>query len=215
MRASNSGSGVVAGWGALLAVSVVMACAKGAPPPAPERSVLVAQPCAGLELGAEPLDPANARVFVEVAEVGTRDLPNPIGRWLEENIVRVRSSANLVAFPDVPTSMPWGQCVDAVCSSTRLSLTVAARLPERASEPIELALRIDETASADAAESGPRVLLDTLLRARNQEPVVLPPAPQISDGSVVVTPYLLRRHDDLQRILECREQQREREKSAS
>lgn len=170
--------------------------------PAPERTAFLAQPCPGLALDDEALDADKARVFVEVAEVSTRDLPHPIGRWLDQNAVKVRSTANLVAFPNVPTSMPWGQCVDAVCSSMKLSITLTAQLPERTSQPVPLSIRIDE-AAAEGSQAEPRALLETTLRVLHEEPVVLPPSPLVSDGSVVVTAYLLRRHDDLQRILEC------------
>src|SRR5690606_27365379 len=95
-----------------LALASALACRSEAPPakdPHAERTTYLAQPCPELALGDEPIDAGKARVFVEVAEVSTRDLPQPIGRWLDENAVRVRSTANLVAFPSVPTSMPWGQ----------------------------------------------------------------------------------------------------------
>jgi hypothetical protein len=202
----------VVGCGLVLA-GAAGGCGRNTAPPQTaesERTALVAQPCPGLELGSDPLDPAKARLFVEIAEVNTRELPQPIGRWLDENAVKVRSTVNLVAFPGVPTSMPWGQCVDAVCSSMKLSITVTARLPERASDPIELAVSI-----TDSVPEGPEplVLLDTALRAVNQEPVVLPPAPRISDGSVIVTAYLLRRSDDLHRLLECKVRQGEKEKA--
>lgn len=170
--------------------------------PAPERTTFLGQPCPGLALEDAPLDADKARVFVEVAEVSTRDLPQPIGRWLDQNAVKVRSTANLVAFPNVPTRMPWGQCVDAVCSSMKLSITLTAQLPERSSQPVPIGLRIDE-AAPEGSQAEPRVLLETTLQALHQEPVVLPPNPAVSDGSVVVTAYLLRRHDDLHRILEC------------
>jgi hypothetical protein len=200
------------GWGLVLA-GAAGGCGRNTTPPQTgetERTALVAQPCPGLELGSDPLDVAKARLFVEIAEVNTRELPQPIGRWLDDNAVKVRSTANLVAFPDVPTSMPWGQCVDAVCSSAKLTITVTARLPKRASDPIELALSI---ALAAPEGSEPLVLLETALRAVNQEPVVLPPAPRISDGSVIVTAYLLRRSDDLHRLLECKVRQGEKEKA--
>jgi hypothetical protein len=202
------------GWGLVLA-GAASGCGRNTTPPQTaetERTALVAQPCPGLELGSDPLDPAKARLFVEVAEVNTRELPQPIGSWLEENAVKVRSTANLVAFPGVPTSMPWGQCVDAVCSSMKLSISVTARLPERASDPIELALSIAD-AAPEGSDTASLVLLDTVLRAVNQEPVVLPPAPRISDGSVIVTAYLLRRSDDLHRLLECKVRQGEKEKA--
>jgi hypothetical protein len=203
------------GWGLMLA-GAAGGCGRNTTPPQTaetERTALVAQPCPGLELGSDPLDPAKARVFVEIAEVNTRELPQPIGRWLDENAVKVRSTANLVAFPNVPTSMPWGQCVDAVCASMKRSITVTARLPERASDPIELALSIAD-AAPQGSEAEPLVLLDTALRAMNQEPVVLPATPRVSDGSVIVTAYLLRRSDDLHRLLECKARQGEREKAA-
>ncbi|HTV23120.1 MAG TPA: hypothetical protein VMG12_30740 [Polyangiaceae bacterium] len=181
-----------------------LACHKPEPAkePAPERDAYLAQPCPELALADAPLDADKARVFVEVAEVSTKNLPQPIGRWLDENSVRVRSTANLVAFPNVPTSMPWGQCVDAVCSSMKLSITLTAQLPERTSQPVALALRIDE-AAAEGSEAPPRALLETTLAATHQEPVVLPPSPEVSDGSVIVTAYLLQKHDDLQRIMAC------------
>lgn len=202
------------GWGFVLA-GAAGGCGRNTRPPETaevERTALVAQPCPGLELGSDPLDPANARLFVEVVEVSTRELPQPIGRWLDENAVKVRSTANLVAFPNVPTSMPWGQCVDAVCSSTKLAITVTARLPERASDAIELALSIAASVP-EGSGAAPEVLLDTALQAVNQEPVVLPAAPRVSDGSVIVTAYLLRRSDDLHRILECKVRQGEKEKA--
>lgn len=170
--------------------------------PAAERTAFLAQACPALALEDEALDAGNARVFVEVAEVSTRNLPQPIGRWLDANAVKVRSTAHLVAFPSVPTSMPWGQCVDAVCSSMQRSITLTAELPERTSQPVALALRIVEAAPEGSGGEG-KVLLETTLRAVHQEPVLLPPSPNVSDGSVVVTAYLLRRHDDLHRIMEC------------
>src|SRR5262245_35389604 len=122
-----------------LTLLAVCACGKKTPAPdspqgGPERTARVAQPC--LELGDAPVNPSNARVFVEVAEVSEGALPEPIGKWLQENPVRVRSTANVVAFPNVPTSTPWGQCVDSVCSTQKGSITITARLPARASEPI-------------------------------------------------------------------------------
>jgi hypothetical protein len=193
----------------LCAAAALGACREEPEPKAPdaERTAFLAQPCPELALGDEALDADKARVFVEVAEVSTRNLPQPIGRWLDENAVRVRSTADLVAFPNVPTSMPWGQCVDAVCSSMKLSITLTARLPERTSQPVPLTLRIDEAApegSPGESEGERRVLLETLLSVLPQQPVVLPPSPEVSDGSVIVTAYLLRKHDDLQRILECK-----------
>lgn len=187
----------------LITGASLWACTADAPPakdPHAERTVFLAQPCQGLALGDEPVDASKARVFVEVAEVSSRDLPRPIGRWLDQNAVKVRSTANVVAFPGVPTSTPWGQCVDAVCSAMKLSLTLTAQLPERTSQPMNLSLRIDEVAASGEA---PPALLETTLPALHQEPVVLPPSPGVSDGSVVVTAYLLQRHDDLHRILEC------------
>lgn len=196
-----------AGWlllgNAALGASLA-GCGNKAEPKAPEaeRTAFLAQRCPGLELDDEALDADNARVFVEVAEVSTSDLPQPIGRWLDANAVKVRSTANLVAFPNVPTSMPWGQCVDAVCSSMKRSITLTAQLPERTSQPVPLALSIDE-APPEGTGAERKVLLETTLRALHQEPVLLPPSPAVSDGSVVVTAYLLRRHDDLHRIMEC------------
>jgi hypothetical protein len=179
-----------------------------------ERMAFVAQPCPALEMGDAALKPSNVRVFIEVAEITAGALPTPIGRWLDAHPVKVRSTANLVAFDGVPTSMPWGACVDAVCSATKWSLTLTSRLPGRASEPWPLALRIAEVASAspaDAGAEGPKVLLETTLDVLNQQPSILPPAPEVTAGAIVVTPYLLQKHDDLHRVLECKVEQAERE----
>jgi hypothetical protein len=195
-----------------LAIAGALACSKAPPAQAPEpveRTALVAQTCPELELDPGPLDPTNARAFVEVVEVSTRDLPTPLGRWLDENSVKVRASVNLVAFPDVPTSTPWGQCVDAVCGGARRALTVTARLPEQGAEPLTLALRIDEIG---AEGRQPAVLLDTTVSAEHQQPVLVPNATAVSAGSLVLTAYVLRRHDDLQRVMACRAQQAEKEK---
>ena len=184
MRATLASRWQRRGLGAFALSSALLGgCPKPEPAkePAPERTTYLAQPCPELALGDEPIDADKARLFVEVADVSTRKLPQPIGRWLAENAVKVRSTANLVAFPNVPTSMPWGQCVDAVCSSMQLSITLTA-----------------EPSGAPA-----KVLLETALEAKHQEPVVLPPSPAVSDGSVVVTAYLLQKHDDLQRIMAC------------
>jgi hypothetical protein len=48
------------------------------------------------------------------------------------------------------------------------------------------------------------------VRALNQEPVVIPPVPALSDGTVVITPYLLRKPDDLHRVMECQARQAEK-----
>jgi hypothetical protein len=195
---------------ALLLGAASSACKSDAPARTPEnveRTELVAQPCPELALGSEPIDAANARLFVEIVDVGAQPLPTPLGRWLDDNAVTFHSSANLVAFPDVPTSGPWAQCVDAVCADAKRSVSVTARLPERASEPIELALHIEDT----AAEGGsPRTLLDTTLRALSQEPAVVPSGSELGSGSLVVTAYVLRRFDDLHRLLECKERQKAR-----
>jgi hypothetical protein len=167
------------------------------------RAALVAQSCPEIALGPEPIQANNARVFVEVVELDDENLPHPLGNWLSEHPVTVRSSANTVAFPNVPTSMPWGQCVDAVCGDRQRSLTLAAQVPERGSDPIQLAVRIEESADEAGAGSG-KVLLETTLSAPSQQPVVLPVSPALSDGSVVVTAYLLRQLDDLHRVLECK-----------
>jgi hypothetical protein len=175
-----------------------------------ERTALVAQSCPEIELGSEPVDAKNARVFVEVVALSGGALPNPIGHWLDEHAVTVRSSSNLVAFPDIPTSMPWGQCVDAVCKDTQRSLTVKAELPQRGTDPIALALRIEESAP-NGGPGAAKVLLDTTLQAPSQQPMVLPASPALSSGSLVVTAYLLRKLDDLHRLLECKVRQAERE----
>lgn len=195
---------------------VLSGCARATPAEAKaadadaERMAFVAQPCPALASGDVALRPSNARVFIEVAEVTAGALPTPVGRWLDANAVKVRATANLVVFDGVPTSQPWGACVDAVCSATKWSLTLTSRLPARASEPWPLTLRIAETASS-AADDSPKVLLETRLDVVNQQPLVLPPTPEVTSGAIVVTAYLLQRHDDLHRVLECKAEQSARE----
>jgi hypothetical protein len=193
---------------------VLSACGRSATPAGSQspdrasRQALVAQPCPAL-LGDESaaLDPKNARVFVEVAEVVTPDLPEPLGHWLDGRSVDARSTAHLVAFPDTATTTPWGQCVDEVCSTAQYSLTLTARLPERASGVIALSLRIEHAPSNDdaapSAASGAEPPFAIQLAVKDQEHALIPPQPGVSQGSLVVTPYLLRRYDDLHRILKC------------
>jgi hypothetical protein len=179
------------------------------PPENLDRTSLVAQRCSEIEIGAELIDEKNARVFVEMVAL-SGSVPNPIGNWLDEHAVTVRSSSNLVAFPNVPTSMPWGQCVDAVCKNTQRTLTVTSQLPKRGTDPIELAVRIEETVPEGQAPG--KVLLETTLHTPSQQPVVLPANPALTSSSLVVTAYLLRKIDDLHRLLECKVRQAEREK---
>jgi hypothetical protein len=178
-------------------------------PENPDITALVAQRCPEIEIGDELVDANNARVFVEVVAL-SGSVPNPIGNWLEEHAVTVRSNANLVAFPNVPTSMPWGQCIDAVCKSSQRTLTITSQLPARGSDPIELAVRIED--SVPEGQAPGKVLLETTLHTPSQQPVVLPANPALSSGSLIVTPYLLRQIDDLHRVLECKARQAEREK---
>ncbi|HVZ35352.1 MAG TPA: hypothetical protein VG963_23155 [Polyangiaceae bacterium] len=172
------------------------------------RKALIAQPCPAL-LGDEDatLDPKNARVFVEVAEVVTPGLPQPLGHWLDGRSVDARSTAHLVAFPNTSTTTPWGQCVDEVCSTAQYSLTLTARLPEHASGAIALSLRIEHARPSDdaapPAASSAEPPFEIQLAVKNQEHALIPPQPGVSQGSFVVTPYLLRRYDDLHRILQC------------
>jgi hypothetical protein len=197
--------------GSLLAGS--LACHRE-PAKAPEdmpRTTLVAQTCPEIALGSEPIKASNARVFVEVVEMDDQNLPHPLGNWLSEHPVTVRSSANTIAFPNVPTSMPWGQCVDAVCGGRRRSLPLTAQVPERGTDPIQLAVRIEDSAPDPQTGTG-KVLLDTKLSAPSQQPVVLPVNPELSTGSVVVTAYLLRQLDDLHHVLECKVREAERTK---
>jgi hypothetical protein len=198
------------GWGS--ACIAVLACRGGTPAQAPERTAFVARACPALELGSEPLKLKDARLFVEVVDVQARNLPQPLAGWLQQNAVTVRSSANLVAFPNMATTMPWGQCVDTVCSTAQLSITLTARLPERVSDPIQVALRIDE-AAAEGSATAPRTLLDTTLQLLHQQPVVLPPAAEVSDGSLIVTGYLLRRLEDLHAVMSCQAEQAEQAKA--
>jgi hypothetical protein len=112
-----------------------------------------------------------------------------------------------VAFPNTTTSTPWGQCVDEVCSTAQYSLTLTARLPERASGAIALSLRIEHARPNDGAAppstSGTEPPFELQLAVKDQEHALIPPQPGVSQGSRVVTPYLLRRSDDLHRILQC------------
>ncbi len=211
-RTAPSSLRVVSACGALAAVVACKSQPEPAAPPPSERTGLVAQPCPELELGSEPVKPDSARVFVEVSDVSARDVQRPIGPWLEHNAVKIRSSVNLVAFPGVPTSMPWGQCVDAVCASSARSLTITARLPEQARAPIELRVQIEE-APPEGSEQAPKQLLEASVNAVHQEPALIDGAAAVSDGTLIVTAYLLQRHDDLQRVMACRAQQTEREKA--
>jgi hypothetical protein len=98
-----------------------------------------------------------------------------------------------------------------VCASSARSVTITAHPPERSSEPIQLELRIEE-APPEGSENAPKPLLDARVEAVHQEPVLLDGTSAVSDGAVVLTAYLLQRHDDLQRVMACRARQSEQEK---
>lgn len=209
----STGPRAAALWSGVLLATLLACQRKPAAQPSEhaERTALVAQRCPEIDAGSEKIEAKNARVFVEVVELRGAQPPSPIGNWLREHAVTVRSSSNLVAFPNIPTSMPWGQCVDAVCKGTQRTITLTSQLPEHGSDPIELAIRIEESA-ASSEQPAPKALLDTTLRAPSQQPVVLAVSPALSAGSLVVTAYLLRTIDDLHRVLECKARQTEREK---
>lgn len=203
---------------ALIAACVLATCgcSRNTPPPQSEadaptqKMVRVAQPCPELARLSGPLDPSDVRAFIEVAQLAGDNPPLPLGSWLDTEPVLVRSTAHVVAFPDIPMSTPWGLCVDEVCSSGRRSLTVTARLPHDAAEPLHVSLRIEESAApAGAAQNaGSKMLLDATLDARDREPVLLASPPELGEGSILVTAYLLRRFDDLHRVLECKAERR-------
>lgn len=197
------------GLGSLLAGSLACQRPPAQSPEGAPRSTLIAQTCPEIALGSEPIQASNARVFVEVVEMDDQNLPHPLGNWLAEHTVTVRSSANTVAFPNVPTSMPWGQCVDAVCGARQRSLTLTAQVPERGTDPIELTVHIEDSAP-EAQPGAGKVLLDMKLSSPSQQPVVLPVSPELSTGSVVVTAYLLRQLDDLHHVLQCKVREAER-----
>lgn len=188
----------------VLALLALHGCGRAASAPAEgppaERTAWIARACSELEGQPEGQLVAGARAFVEIAEVAQAPLPDPLGPWLRAHPARVRAAAHLVAFPGVPTTVPWGACVDAVCSSKEQSLTLTATLPERARAPLRLALRFEVTPSEAHA---PRALLDTQIEVEHAAPVALPRDPELSSGSIVVTAYVLQKHDDLRRIIEC------------
>lgn len=194
-----------------MAVVASSACTSAVTPETPSdtprrRVVHVAQPCPELERVEGRINPAEVRAFVEITQVAERELPSPLAHWLAEHPVEAESTAHVIAFPGVPTSTPWGLCVDAVCSSSQRSLTLVAHLPDDAADPVELSLTIEDRATTEPpdAKTAPTTLLAMTIHATDREPVMVATPSELGGGSLLVTAYLLRRFDDLHRVLTCK-----------
>ncbi len=141
-------------------------------------------------------------------------LSEPLEESLRGRSVRVSSVQQLVAFPSVPTTVPWGDCLDTACDTRTHRLTVVAEMPARGELPLPVTLQLERAAFDQAqASRGPspthgwQTTFEQPLSLKHQEPLLLPDASAFGGGSVVVTAYLLTRHDDLFPLMACKSKQ--------
>lgn len=172
------------------------------PTPAVSAQAYIAQPCAAIVPVGDRTSLPAAQVFVEVAHVLSGQLPAPVGTFLAEHAVPVERVAGLLASNGISGSAPWGECVDAACSSSSSTLRVLPHLAALASEPFEIELSIT---SANASGQGQEQRLAAKRMVTNQQPIVLPLGEQL----LVVTPYLIGSEEDLAGLYRCKVNQRD------
>lgn len=192
--------------GCLVAIaSVIVGCGASTVPPATTaasaKQALIAAPCAGMPANPEPSGSGYGRVFIQAAQVASSDLQQPLNSWLADHPVATPSVASFIGTKDVPTTVPWTQCLDAACDTSQPSkLTVTPVLPARASDPVRLTVQLQpDQGSEERTQSA-------TLETRNQQPVIVDlngPAEE-SALSMVVTPYLIGDDEDLRRLAACK-----------
>jgi hypothetical protein len=203
-RVAMQSRGAVYVWAAAISI-VIVGCGASTMPPAATatsaRQALIAQPCAQTPANQEPSGSGYARVFIQAAQVASRDLRHPLGNWLVDHPVATASVASFIGAKDVPTTISWSRCLDVACAGSEpWKLTVTPALPGRASDPVLLAVQLRrDYDSEDRTHSA-------TLETRNQQPVVmdLDGAAEARTLSLVFTPYLVGDDEDLRRLAECK-----------
>lgn len=211
----------------LAACSGADAPAAGAPPAPPAFPFgLLAQPCPSLasdDAGA--LMPA-PKVFVEFAafegnmiDPSTSGPPGSAVRDFERGMNDPRSTArhagSLLAASDVVSKIPWdientrsGAVDGGEASGWELAITPHLGATGEALR-LEIAVEPAASVAPDATarvDRGPR----TTLVIRDQQPAILRFDPAITGAggshgaTLLVTPYIVRREDDLRRLFECK-----------
>jgi len=190
-------------WAATISMASFGCGATAAPPatraPSSPR-VLIAQPCAEVPAENEAAG-GYGRVFIQLAQVASRNLQHPLETWLPDHPVAAPSLVSFVGTQDVPATVSWSRCLDEDCVSTEpWMLTVRPMLPARASDVVRL------TARSSRAQEATERMESTTLELRNQQPaqMPLPGATDESLFSVVITPYLVGSDDDLRRLAQCK-----------
>ena len=192
-------------------------------------SVLLAQPCPLAPPGddAGPLS-ANPRVFIEIASIegniadrlanGSRTIARTFGEWLNDPNSGARGVGGVLATVDTVAKVPldlgsgWESKDGGIVHHWDLALTPHVgdhQTPEvRMDVAIEPAtpLRNPDGSSSTPEHRRARTTLVML----DQKPMVIGLDPLVSGPekgrgwTLLLTPYLVRRDDDLRRLFECR-----------
>lgn len=195
-----------------LGAGLLLLSCKTYPPAAPvHAAVQVGRRCAELRTPRGPINPARARVFVELAHLLPNQLPHTVGDWLEHNAVAVRSVSSLLVTPTRPVVIPWGPCLDDGCDTRAQSWAVSLSLTPDAAAPLRLSFQLmpGSGAPSERAESAtPNALLTGTLQVASQIPTVFPGAsPAVGADELLVTAYLLVEARDLFRLMSCKGEQ--------
>jgi hypothetical protein len=170
----------------------------------------------------------NAKVFIEIAAV-ERQMFEQLAKsrpavarsfwdWLDDPRFGARRVGAMLAANEVVTKMPWDDCRSvsgASCEdSERWDLTVTPHLTDARSTEVRMELTIVPKPPLGTPKEAwqipehPRA--QTTIVVQDQTPIVLGLDPAISRTAqgrawtLLVTPYIVRRDEDLRRLVECR-----------
>ena len=170
----------------------------------------------------------NPKVFIEVAAVEGRmfeqlaksppAVAQTFSDWLNDPRFGARHLGGMLAANDVVTKMPWGECGDvsgASCKDAELwNLAVTPHLADARSTEVRMELTLEPAPPLDTPKEAWQIPehrgVRTTVVVQDQTPIVLRLNPAIARTApgrgwlLLVTPYLIRRDEDLRRLFECR-----------
>lgn len=180
----------------------------------------IAQRCPELTVGTGLLDLSKSRIFVEVAllEPGVlspETSPPESKLSFEGTSTAVTSVMQFVANPHVPTTMPWGDCLDEACDQRNARITLNAQFPKSASDPVSVHLLLEKlpTDAKSSPQFAPQLAAwisdyNTTLLLHDQVPQRIDdPKKAFGSGTTIITSYLLTRPKDLFRLMACKAEQ--------
>jgi hypothetical protein len=186
------------GAGPALLIWALAGCssARGREPAA--RPVLIAQRCPPL-IASAPTSGASKKFLIEIAQVSSEDLKEPVATWLAEHPVGVRSVAQLVVTLDQVHHLPWTRCQNVGCTlSQQGTLEIVPRAASSDPGALELQVTFTPTSAQESAASASIAMHD-------QQAALVEFARSPAPGwSLVMTSYQLNDERALQQMLECK-----------